>query len=532
MRNVYMNLRILWFLGLLTVFFGCRQEVHRKIVILAGEKSHPATMHEYIKNARLLKVLLEEAPELPSLITEIHYDGWPSDETTLLDADLILTISDGKDGPNGLGVPFMTEKRMNVLRKAIDQGAGFMTFHYSTFSPDEYGDEMLAWSGGYFDWQNEKGEREWYSDIKFLDEEVSLVNQDHPVLRGVHPFRIYEEYYFDIRFSEDRSGLVPLIEVPELMSDQELGNVVAWALERKDGGRGFGTTLGHLYANWKNDDYRKFLLNAVAWTAGFEIPDQGLSSKYYSDPEVTKKLFGKDYKALILTGENHPAHKWQETTPVLKTALESNGNVHVDVSDHINDLYQYDLRDYDFLAFNYANWENPNPLWEGSKRALIDYVNSGGSLMFIHFANGAFHYSLPGAGDSDWPEYRKFCRRVWDHQAESSHDQYGEYEVKITDSDHFLTRDLPGFKVTDELYYKQVGDEPIHVLLSAVSKDTGNEEPQAWIYELTGPDGKNTRVFQTVLGHDSTTFQVPEFREILSRSAIWLSRGTERWNDL
>jgi type 1 glutamine amidotransferase len=91
---------------------------------------------------------------------------------------------------------------------------------------------------------------------------------------------------------------------------------------------------------------------------------------------------------------------------------------------------------------------------------------------------------------------------------------------------------MAGFKVTDELYYKQVGDEPIHVLLSAVSKDTGNEEPQAWIYELTGPDGKNARVFQTVLGHDSTTFQVPEFREILGRSAIWLSRGTERWNDL
>lgn len=531
MRTFVKIIFLLFFIFLST---GCNQEVRegKKIVILAGEKSHPATMHEYIKNARLLKVMLDEAPELPTLTTEIYYNGWPEDESSLLDADLILTISDGRDGPNGLGVPFMTDERMDVLRQAIKNGSGFMTFHYSTFAPDNYGDEMLQWSGGYFDWQNDQGEREWYSDIKFLDQEVSLLHSEHPVLHGVKPFQIYEEYYFDLRFEKDHAGLIPLIEVPGLNSDRELGNVVTWALEREDGGRGFGTTMGHLYGNWKNEDYRKFLLNAIAWTAGYEIPSEGITSNYYSDPEVTKKLFKKDYKGLILTGENHPAHLWEKTTPVLKTALELNGKVHVDVSVNINDLYQYDLRDYDFLVFNYANWENPDALWDGSKKALVDFVNSGGSLMFIHFANGAFHYSLPGAEASDWPEYRKFCRRVWDHTAESSHDKYGKYEVNVVDKGHELTHGIENFEVTDELYYNQVGEEPIHVLLTATSSDTGLEEPQAWIYELNSSDGKNSRVFQTVLGHDSTTFLVPQFQEILSRSAIWLSRGTERWNDL
>ncbi len=530
--NIFFRINYILFLGLFFSLSGCRQEINKKIIILTGEKTHPATMHEYIKNARLIKVMLDENSEIPSLTTEIHYNGWPEDEATLLDADLIITISDGRDGPNGLGVPFMTDERMKVLRQAIANGSGFMTFHYSTFSPDQYGDEMLAWSGGYFDWQNDKGEREWYSDIKFLDEEVKLINMDHPVLRGVNPFQIYEEYYFDLRFAEDPSGFIPLIEVPGLNSDRKFGNVVAWALNRKDGGRGFGTTIGHLYANWKNENYRKFLLNAIAWTAGCEIPPEGLSADYYPDREVTKQLFHKDYKGLILTGENHPAHLWEKTTPVLKTALELNGKVHVDISKNINDLYQFDLRDYDFLVFNYANWENPDALWEGSKKALIDYVSSGGSLMFVHFSNGAFHFSLPGAEASDWPEYRKFCRRVWDHTAESSHDQYGNYEVRVSDGNHELTRGISNFEVTDELYYRQVGEEPIHILLSAISADTGNEEPQAWIYELNNSDGKNSRVFQTVLGHDSTTFLVPEFQQILSRAAIWLSRGTERWNDL
>ncbi|MBS0000568.1 MAG: ThuA domain-containing protein [Cyclobacteriaceae bacterium] len=517
---------------LLFSLLGCDEKETKKIVILAGEKSHPATMHEYIKNARLIKVMLDGSPDISGLVTEIHGNGWPEDESALLDADLILTISDGRDGPNGLGVPFMTEERMAVLRQAIEAGSGFMTFHYSTFAPDRYGEEMLLWSGGYFDWQNDKGEREWYSDIRFLDQEVSLINPEHPVMHGVMPFQIYEEYYFDLRFREENEGFVPLIEVPGLGSEREWGNVVAWALNREDGGRGFGTTMGHLYANWKNEDYRKFLLNAIVWTAGMEVPPGGISSDFYSDREVTGRLYGKDYKALILTGSDHPAHQWEQTVPVLKSALESGGRIHADISRNINDLFQYDLRDYDFLAFYYANWEDPDPLWEGSKKALIEYVNSGGSLMFVHFANGAFHESLPGAEASDWPEYRKFCRRVWDHSAGSSHDKYGTFEVRIVDKDHELTSGIGNFEVTDELYYNQAGEEPIHVLMSATSLDTGKEEPLAWVYELNTPGGRNVRVFQTVLGHDSTTFKVPEFEQVLNRTALWLSRGTERWNEL
>jgi type 1 glutamine amidotransferase len=524
--------RVVLFSGLFFFLTGCVEEqVGKKIVILAGKKSHPATMHEYIKNARLIKVMLEESPGLQDLAIEIHENGWPRDESTLLDADLILTISDGRDGPNGLGVPFMTDERMNIMRKAVEAGSGFMTFHYSTFAPNNYGEEMLRWSGGYFDWQNAQGEREWYSDIRFLDEEVELIGADHPVMRGVKPFRIFEEYYFDIRFSKENAGFTPLIQVPGLKSEQEFGNVVAWALDRADGGRGFGTTMGHLYANWKNEDYRKFLLNAIVWTAGAGVPAGGVDARFFPDSEVTRILYGRDYKTLILTGEDHPSHDWERTVPALKMALESEGRVHADVSKNINDLYQYDLRDYDFLVFNYANWENPDPLWEGSKKALINYVNTGGSLMFVHFANGAFHYSLPGAEASDWPEYRRLCRRVWDHTGGSSHDSYGKFEVSIVNDYHDLTRGIENFEVTDELYYQQAGEEPVEILLMATSRDTGNQEPLAWIYELNGEGGRNARVFQTVLGHDSTTFQVPEFRQVLNRAAEWLARGTERWNE-
>ncbi len=35
-------------------------------------------MHEYLKSATLLKVLLNRAPGLKNVETEVIYDGWPT----------------------------------------------------------------------------------------------------------------------------------------------------------------------------------------------------------------------------------------------------------------------------------------------------------------------------------------------------------------------------------------------------------------------------------------------------------------------
>ena len=64
---------------------------------------------------------------------------------------------------------------------------------------------------------------------------------------------------------------------------------LAWAVERPDGGRGFGFTGGHYHNNWGDDNFRKLILNAIAWTAGAEVPPEGIPSKV--DPEeLTKNL--------------------------------------------------------------------------------------------------------------------------------------------------------------------------------------------------------------------------------------------------
>src|SRR5580704_9262087 len=67
----------------------------RKIVLIAGSKSHGPGMHEYLKSVRLLKVLLDRAPNLKGVQTEVVYDGWPADTSIFDTADSIVFISDG-----------------------------------------------------------------------------------------------------------------------------------------------------------------------------------------------------------------------------------------------------------------------------------------------------------------------------------------------------------------------------------------------------------------------------------------------------
>jgi type 1 glutamine amidotransferase len=501
---------------------------NKKIVLIAGKKSHPPAMHEYIKSVRLLKVMLDTATNLQDLKTEVHYNGWPEDPSTLDDADVIMTISDGQDGPDiGYPVPFMTAERMAVMERQMKRGCGFITFHFSTFAPDAYGQQVLEWGGGYFDWQDEGGKRNWYSAIKTLDTEVQLPSLDHPISRGVRPFRTLEEFYYNIRFGSDDRRLVPILSVPALETNVPNGKVVAWAVQRADGGRGFGTTTGHYYANWKNADYRKLILNAIVWASGAEVPAQGVESRFYPDDEVTKHLTGKSVKGLILTGWQHEAHNWRETTAVLKQAIENDDQISLDVSTDIQDLSRYDLRDYAFLLLNYCNWKRPEGLSDQSKKAFTDYLSGGGGLLVIHFANGAFHHSLPGAGQSDWPEYRNIVRRVWDHSGDSGHDPYGTFRVNAMGLKHEIVEGLAPFDTSDELYFNQKGDGPIEVLMTAKSNITGKEEPLAWVYQY----GRG-RVFQTVLGHDTRALETPALKIILQRAAAWVARGYQIWNGL
>ena len=70
---------------------------------------------------------------------------------------------------------------------------------------------------------------------------------------------------------------------------------VAWARERKDGGRGFGFTGAHFHKNWGDDNFRKVVLNAILWTAKVQVPRDGVQSQV-SEGELKQNLDPKGGK--------------------------------------------------------------------------------------------------------------------------------------------------------------------------------------------------------------------------------------------
>jgi hypothetical protein len=70
---------------------------------------------------------------------------------------------------------------------------------------------------------------------------------------------------------------------------------VAWACTRQDGGRGFGFTGAHFHRNWGNDNFRKIVLNAIAWTAKMDIPKNGIESTV-TPPQLEENLDAKPGK--------------------------------------------------------------------------------------------------------------------------------------------------------------------------------------------------------------------------------------------
>jgi type 1 glutamine amidotransferase len=509
----------------------------KKIVLIAGKKSHGLVgngIHDYPWSVKLLKVMLDNSNVAERVRVEYHLDGWPRDKNTLEDADAIMVISDGRDGSLFAEAPhFASPAHRQFIARQMRRGCGFLTFHFSTFAPDAFARDILDWSGGYFDWETD-GKRKWYSAITTQTADVLPASPAHPILRGVGRFTLREEFYYNIRFEPQDRAFVPIWTVPALNGRQEQGNIVAWARERADGGRGFGTTCGHFYDNWKQDNFRRMILNAIVWAAKVDVPASGVAARFYTHAEITAALAGvegteralvddRPIRGLLFAGNAaHKWHNWERTTPAIKAALERDPRIRVDVSLDIEDLGRKKLADYQFIVQNYCNWNDPHGLSDGARKAFVNYLQAGGGLIVIHFANGAFHYSLPGAGGSDWPEYRKIARRVWNHQGDertrSGHDAFGSFRVDIAPIRNAITDGLGPFTVDDELYFRQAGSAPIDPFITARSKITGKDEPLAWTYTY----GRG-RVFQTVLGHSEKTYDVFEAREMLRRAAAWVA---------
>jgi type 1 glutamine amidotransferase len=495
----------------------------RRVVILAGRKSHGPDgngIHDYPAQARLLQDALKRSAVGAQLeITRLENDAW-SDEA-LGNADCLVVLSDGRDGdlPYAEASHLSSLDRRQQVAASVARGMGVVAIHFSIFAGERDMPAALEWQGGVFHWE-QNGKRDWFSKITRTKGTLDALSADHPVLHGVSGSSLADEFYHRLAL---HLRATPLLAIPALPGESDRERVVAWALERENGGRGFGTSLGHSLNSFRHSGVRTLALNAIAWSAGIVIPDGGLQVPFAEREEVDHRLGSgpapKPIRVAVLAGNAaHRWHNWPESTAALLRAWGDDPRITARVHTDPEDLAT-SLNDRDVLVLNWCNWNDPRGLSGSAREALQSFVTKGGGVFVHHFANGACHPSLPEAGESDWPWYRTLVRRVWEHRSlppgQSGHDRFGTFKVKPRGS-HPLVAELPEFSVEDELYWRQHGSEPIDPLLTAHSNETGCDEPLAWVYEVGAG-----RVVQSLLGHSAKTYDAAPMRVFARRAVAW-----------
>jgi len=284
----------LFFFVLCQFLFGvCSQAEDKKVVFVAGPKSHGFFAHEHAAGCKLLAEHLEAANL--GIKTVVVTGGFPQDQSVFNDADAVVVACDG-------GVRHLLNKNLKEFDEVMKRGVGLACIHYGVeTTKGPAGDHFLKWIGGYFEpyWSVNPV---WNAAFKLLP--------SHPITQGVMPFTMQDEWYYHMRFREATSAIgsiVPILsahppentmkrlkpgvdkhphhgnpDVADAVLKRKEAQHVAWSYQRGEDynyGRGFGFTGAHFHENWASLDARRLVLNAIAWIAKVDVPKTGVPSK-------------------------------------------------------------------------------------------------------------------------------------------------------------------------------------------------------------------------------------------------------------
>ena len=263
----------------------------KKILFLAGSKSHANGEHEFEAGCKLLAEALNDSGL--DVEAKVYHPGWPKDESIFkgVDACIIYADAGGRFG-----------EKYAVLDKLVKDGMGIMFMHYGVHPKKNVGEKYFKpWIGGYMDdWKSVNPH--WIADLK--------ANKKLPIANGLpETFPAFDEFYYSMVFANEKEcgccgAAVTAVPEPERM----IHYVNLWNKNGEDGfgkpqklmwykdtpvgqgGRGIGFTGGHYHKNWAIDEFRKMVLNAIVWTARGDVPKHGVPSSPISKEKLSEGL--------------------------------------------------------------------------------------------------------------------------------------------------------------------------------------------------------------------------------------------------
>src|SRR5262245_6817402 len=156
--------------------------------------------------------------------------------------------------------------------------------------------------------------------------------------------------------------------------------------------------------------------------------------------------------------------------------------------------------------------------WTAARAADIDaFLERGGGAVYIHWAVD---------GREDAPGFAK--RIGLASRGGKIKYRHGPLDLQFNkESKHPVTRNFDKLKLVDESYWMLTGDLPADRVLATQVED---KEPRPLFWTTEPAKG---RVFVSIPGHYSWTFDDPMYRVLLLRGIAWAAKEpVDRFNDL
>lgn len=229
------------------------------LVLIQGPDGHPPGSHEYVAGARILEACLSRSPQLDITVARVDQAGVDVPELIGAADGVVLYLAEGAKWVHG------EPKRLEALARLAAKGGGLAAIHWAIGTKDaRFIDGFVKLFGGCHGGPDRK--------YKFLETDVRPAVDDHPVVRGVEPVRVDDEFYYQLKFVDDSTNLLPVLEA---RIDGQWQSV-AWTWQRADGGRSFGFSGLHGHDKWSQIAYRRLVCQGVLWSLQLPIPPEGL----------------------------------------------------------------------------------------------------------------------------------------------------------------------------------------------------------------------------------------------------------------
>ena len=231
----------------------------RLLLIGQAPDGHPPGTHEYRAAASLFAKMLAPMDRLQTIVVSADGD-WPEGPELLDGTDAaVVFVSEGAKW-------LQTDpRRLAAFQALAKRGGGLICLHWGMGTREaKFIPAWVELFGGCHGGPDRR--------YKVVDVKTQLATPSHPILRGVSPVEVHEEFYFKLKLAQPAGQVTPLIQV----RIEEEDHTVGWAWERPDGGRSFGFSGLHFHENWKLESYQRMLAQSVRWVLKREIPKAGV----------------------------------------------------------------------------------------------------------------------------------------------------------------------------------------------------------------------------------------------------------------